>query len=79
MINEIEKKRRRIRWWFNILSSILIVVTGMALVAMRYLWNLNLLQDRFWIIAGLLLGYGSFRTALYAWKRAHLYDDLENE
>jgi hypothetical protein len=79
MINEIEKKRRRIRWWFNICSSALIFLIGLLFLILRLGYDYDPLPGRFWMIVGLLLGYGAFRFALYAWKGAHLYDDLENE
>jgi hypothetical protein len=79
MINEVEKKKRKIRWWFNITSSAIIILLGLAFMVMRYVYDFNPMQDRFWMITGLLLGYGLFRFALYFWRGKHLYDDMEDD
>jgi prolipoprotein diacylglyceryltransferase len=79
MINEVEKKKRRIRWWFNMCSSALIFLIGLLFLIMRYVYDYDPMQDRFWMITGLLLGYGLFRLILYFWRGKHLFDDIEDQ
>jgi membrane protein CcdC involved in cytochrome C biogenesis len=79
MINEVEKKKRKIRWWFNIISSAIIILLGLAFLVMRYFYDFNPMQEKFWMITGLLLGYGLLRFVLYFWRGRHLYDDMEDE
>jgi len=79
MINEVEKKKRKIRWWFNIVSSTIVLLLGLAFVVMRYFYDFDPTNGRFWPITGLLLGYGVLRLAVYFWKGRHLYDDMEDK
>ncbi|MBI4726778.1 hypothetical protein HY768_06090 [candidate division TA06 bacterium] len=79
MINEIEIKRRKIRWWFNVASSGVVVLFGLALLALRYLLHKNPVGQQFWPLIGLVLGYGVIRLAFHLWRKGHLYDDLEEE
>jgi len=79
MINEVEIKRRTIRWWFNVGSSVVILFFGLALLAMRYLFHKNPFGDKFWPLAGLVLGYGAIRLVFHIWRKGHLFDDMEDE
>jgi hypothetical protein len=79
MINEIEIKRRKIRWWFNVASSGVIVLFGLALLALRYLFHRDPFRGQFWLLTGLVLGYGVIRLVFHLWRKGHLYDDLEED
>jgi hypothetical protein len=77
MINQVEMKRRKVRWWFSIVSSVIIIIIGLALLLLRYLMGKNPFGERYWVVTGLLLGYGLIRLALHLWRGGHLYDDME--
>jgi membrane protein CcdC involved in cytochrome C biogenesis len=77
MIDQVEMKRRRIRWWFNIVSSVIVMLFGLMLLVLRYLMGKNPFGERYWVITGLLLGYGLVRLVLHMWRERHLYDDME--
>jgi hypothetical protein len=79
MINEIEMKRRKIRWWFNVASSVVIVLFGLSLMALRYIFHKNPVGGQFWPLTGLVLGYGAIRLVFHLWRKGHLYDDLEDD
>jgi hypothetical protein len=79
MINEVEIKRRRIRWWFNVASSVVVVIFGLALLALRFLLHKNPAGEQFWPLVGLVLGYGVIRLGFHLWRKVHLFDDLEDE
>jgi membrane protein CcdC involved in cytochrome C biogenesis len=78
MIDQVEMKRRRIRWWFNIVSSVIVMLFGLMLLVLRYLMGKNPFGERYWVITGLLLGYGLVRLVLHMWRGQHLYDDMED-
>jgi len=68
-----------IRWWFNVASSLVVVIFGVALLALRFLLHKNPAGEHFWPLAGLVLGYGFIRLAFHLWRKGHLCDDLEEE
>lgn len=79
MINEVEIKRRNIRWWFNVASSLVVILFGISLLALRFLLHKNPAGEQFWPLVGLVLGYGVIRLVFHLWRKGHLYDDLEED
>ncbi|MBI5806411.1 hypothetical protein HZA73_10255 [candidate division TA06 bacterium] len=79
MINEVEIKRRMIRWWFNVTSSVVVILFGLSLLVLRYLLHKNPAGEQFWPLVGLVLGYGVIRLGFHLWRKRHLFDDLEDE
>ena len=79
MIEQVEHKKRLIRWWFNVGSSAIVLSFGGALLVLRYGFGWTALQERFWLLAGLVLGYGALRLAFHLWRRGHLFDDLDED
>lgn len=75
MIDDIERKKRLVRWWINTASSLIILAFGGYLLIMRYLLQHNPLRERFWLITGLVLGFGALRLGGQLLRRRFLFDD----
>ena len=68
-----------IRWWFNVASSLVVVLFGLALVSLRYFFHKDPFGEQFWPLAGLVLGYGCIRLGFHLWRKGHLFDDMEED
>jgi hypothetical protein len=68
-----------IRWRFNVGSSVVVILFGISLLAMRFLLGNNPLGEKFWPLVGLVLGYGVIRLGFHLWRKGHLFDDLEED
>lgn len=73
MLDEIERKKRVVRWWIGTGSSLVILGLGAYLLIMRYLLDYNPLQERYWLITGLVLGFGALRLGGQLLRRRYLY------
>ena len=77
MLDEIERKKRLVRWWINTSSSLVILGLGFYLLAMRYLLGHNPLREKYWLITGLVLGFGALRLGGQLLRKKYLYRDEE--
>lgn len=79
MLTDTERKQRLLRWWIGTATSLLVLGFGAYLLAMRYLLGSNPLQDGYWPITGLVLGFGAFRFGMQLLRRKYLCDDDRND
>ncbi|MDI6740160.1 MAG: hypothetical protein QME74_07330 [Candidatus Edwardsbacteria bacterium] len=77
-LNGIEIKRRTVRWWINTASSLVVLGFGGYLLLMRYAFGHNPLRGSYWLITGLVLGFGAFRLGMQLWRRAFLFADADD-
>ncbi len=77
MLDEIERKKRLVRWWIGTGSSLVILGFGAYLLAMRYLLEHNPLGERYWLITGLVIGFGALRLGGQLLRRQYLFEDEE--
>ncbi len=77
MLDEIERKKRLVRWWIGTASSLVILGFGAYLLAMRYLLDQNPLRDKYWLITGLVLGFGALRLGGQLLRKKYLFADDE--
>lgn len=75
MLDEIERKKRLVRWWIGTGSSFIILAFGGYLLVMRFALNHNPLRERYWLITGLVLGFGALRLGGQLLRRKYLFDD----
>lgn len=77
MLDEIERKKRLVRWWIGTGSSLIILAFGGYLLVMRYALDHNPLRERYWLITGLVLGFGALRLGGQLLRRKYLQVDDE--
>jgi hypothetical protein len=79
VIEQREKKQRLMRWWINTASSLVVLGFGGYLLLMRYALGHNPLGGQYWLITGLVLGFGMFRLGMQLLRRKYLFEDDDNE
>ena len=79
MLDQAEKKRRTVRWWINTASSLVVLGFGVYLLVMRYVLGHNPLGGQYWLITGLVLGFGAFRLGMQLLRRRCLFENNEPE
>jgi len=75
MLDELKRKQRLVRWWIGTGSSLVVLGFGVYLLLMRYAFGHNPLQEKYWLITGLVLGFGALRLGGQLWRRRYLFDD----
>jgi len=77
MIDRLERKKSLVRWWVNTASSLVILGFGAYLLIMRFVLNHNPLRERYWLITGLVLGFGGLRVGGQLLRKKYLDADDE--
>jgi hypothetical protein len=75
VIEQREKKQRLVRWWIGTASSLVVLGFGCYLLVMRYVLGHNPLGGQYWLITGLVLGFGAFRLGMQLLRRRFIFDD----
>jgi hypothetical protein len=79
MIDKLEGKKRLVRWWIGTASSLVILGFGAYLLAMRFVLNHNPLREGYWLITGLVLGFGALRLGGQLLRKKYLDVDDEEQ
>lgn len=77
MLDDVERKKRLVRWWIGTGSSLVILGFGAYLLIMRFVLNHNPLGERYWLITGLVLGFGALRLGGQVLRKRYLFADDE--
>jgi hypothetical protein len=75
MIDQVERKKRLVRWWIGTGSSAIVLAFGGYLLVMRFLLDHNPLREKYWLITGLVLGFGALRLGGQLLRRKYLFDE----
>lgn len=75
MLDQVERKKRLVRWWIGTASSLIVLAFGGYLLVMRFLLGHNPLRDKYWLITGLVLGFGALRLGGQLLRRKCLFSD----
>lgn len=79
MIDQVERKKRLVRWWIGTASSLIVLAFGAYLLVMRFLLDHNPLREKYWLITGLVLGFGALRLGGQLLRRKYLFHEVEDE
>lgn len=78
-LSDVEKKRRLVRWWIGTASSSMVLCFGLYLLLLRYVLCRNPLRGGYWLITGLVLGFGAFRLGMQLLRRRYLFQDFQDD
>jgi hypothetical protein len=76
MLEQSEKKQRLVRWWIGTATSLVVLGFGIYLLAMRFVLGHNPLGSQYWLITGLVLGFGVFRFGMQLLRHWYSFHNL---
>ncbi len=78
MLDDVERKKRLVRWWISTASCLAILALGAYLLVMRFVLGYNPLGTGYWPITGVVWAFGGLRLGGQLLRRRFLFAEDED-